>query len=1015
MSRLVFIFLCFLQLSAFTFAANRVTVDELSKLIASSKGDQDSKIAGHLSTIELSERLNAAKLASMEAALPGPESRRALVMLADQATFLAPPASEIPNNPIPGFAEQRAMIAKTIEYVRVMQVRLPDLFANRDTIYFEDTPPGLKAGSTNGFNPAQPLHPVSRTAVTVLYRDGQDFVQLQGKEQPATSLATKGLASFGEFGPILSTVLVDLPHGKLAWSHWEQGTKKPIAVFGFSVSKISSHYAVRFCCVGAQPFQQFSAYHGEMSINPDDGTILRLTLLADLAPDDPITKADVMVEYGPVELGGRTFFCPRKSISVSCAMDQAAQRGAMSNGTGTVDYRALAIAEAPKQTMVNEVVFDHYHLFQSESRVVTAENSAPAPAADTAETAAAASNITAPRASAAPPADADRMPAVSYATNTPSTEAVASAAPAPSASTVPPAPATLELRITPQQTPTIPDAALNEAKFSLHVITRSVEVSVAAFDKKGQPVTDLKPEDFEIYDGGRKQTVHSFERPVSHAPPLPAAVAAPQFGNEYSNRGGASLEAAGKVSTGSRTIIFFDATSLQFNDLANARQQVLKILGTLPASEPVGLYVRIGFGFRVLLEATTDRAVLTAALSAWKPDARDLARAQEAEQRNRQQFDSLRNPNSVMFTYAMVGGSGGGPMGGSDPKLYNLGEEPAREALSVLIAVAAHMGAIPGHKNLVWLASDNVLADWSDQSADGDEGRMGPNGIGKFSIPTQEALNNAHVSLYAFDASQLETAATDASLQNDGVQLDPSVKDNFPEFKAPPGGRSFTQLRTATHTVQIAMQQLAESTGGRAFGRSSNVISNLNRVIDDSQAIYQLSFSPDTQPDDKYHQIKVMVSSRRDITLRYRTGYLYSKEPATLKERFTQVLWQPFDASEISITARRAPASGGAAVTLRIAANDVGLMQSGDRWNGKLNVFLVQRDDTGAGAFVKEQTLTLDLSAATRQKFLSEGIPFEQYLDAKQNAANVRLIVVDENSGRIGSITLPVAEQSASN
>jgi hypothetical protein len=35
------------------------------------------------------------------------------------------------------------------------------------------------------------------------------------------------------------------------------------------------------------------------------------------------------------------------------------------------------------------------------------------------------------------------------------------------------------------------------------------------------------------------------------------------------------------------------------------------------------------------------------------------------------------------------------------------------------------------------------------------------------------------------------------------------------------------------------------------------LLANLNRVIEDSSAVYLLSFAPDTQPDDKYHQLKV--------------------------------------------------------------------------------------------------------------------------------------------------------------
>ena len=1017
------------QLSIPLFASDHLTVEQLTKLVAASKTERDSKIAGRLAMMELTERLSAAKLADLESALPGPESRRALVALADKATFLAPPQAELPNLPAPSLEEQREITGKAIEYVKTTLHRLPNLIARRDTIRFEDSPAVLRSGGVTSpsgiFVPAQPIHPTGRYSKSVAYRDGEEIDQASGDSKSTASAGLTGLNSVGEFGPVLSAVFGDLPQGKLTWSRWEQNASAPEAVFSFEVPKEASHYEVRFCCIDGAEFRQFVAYHGEITIAPADGTILRLTLITNMRKYDPIKKANLMVEYGPVELGNQKFYCPTRSISVIVAPVQTNIRRALPGGPtvqttrGSVQIQADISnpSEAPPQTLLNEVVFDQYHLFASEARVLATDNTAPE-----------SSPVANPEAAPGPVrgANEDAVRSASNAGSAAQSDVAVSAAPgsvapapaaAPAVASAPVAaePAIPEMTVTAQQAPALPTAAPGGTGFSFRVSSRIVEASVSAFDKKGHPVTDLAREDFEIYDNGRKLSLRSFGRASAASGSAPDA-SKPEEPLEYSNRADASgraVEVSGKVPAGSTTIIFFDATSLDFNDLIHAREQVLKIAGTLSASEPVGLYVRIGFGFRVLIEATTDRTALTAALREWKPDARDLARAREAETRNRQQFDSLRNPNSVNSTYASVGSPGGGPMMDMDPRLYNLGEDPTREALSVLVAVATHMGAIPGHKNLVWIASDNVLADWTDQSADGDAGRMGPNSIGAYSIRTQEALNNAHVSLYPFDASQLETDATDASLQNDGVQLDASVKDNFPGYKAPPGGRSMSQMRQQTHPVQAAMQQLAQSTGGRSYGRSSNVVANLSRVIEDSKAIYLLSFSPDTQPDDKYHQLKVSVPGRRDITLRYRTGYLYSKEPASLKERFAQALWQPFDGSEIALTARRSPATGGATVALKIAATDVGLTQIGDRWTGKLGIFLVQRDDTGAGARVKEQALALNLSQASYERMQRDGIPFDQYLDKKQSAEAVRIIVVDENTGRIGSITLPAETQRA--
>jgi VWFA-related protein len=53
-----------------------------------------------------------------------------------------------------------------------------------------------------------------------------------------------------------------------------------------------------------------------------------------------------------------------------------------------------------------------------------------------------------------------------------------------------------------------------------------VQVDVAVTDKKGRPVTDLKPGDFEIYESGRRQQITNF----SHVSPEPTEASAPSAG-----------------------------------------------------------------------------------------------------------------------------------------------------------------------------------------------------------------------------------------------------------------------------------------------------------------------------------------------------------------------------------------------------------------------------------------------------------------------------------------------------
>ena len=69
-------------------------------------------------------------------------------------------------------------------------------------------------------------------------------------------------------------------------------------------------------------------------------------------------KANIVVEYGAVELGGRTYICPLKGIALSLASERQPLLGAQEE-----DF-------PPLQTSLNDVAFEQYHLFRADSHVV---------------------------------------------------------------------------------------------------------------------------------------------------------------------------------------------------------------------------------------------------------------------------------------------------------------------------------------------------------------------------------------------------------------------------------------------------------------------------------------------------------------------------------------------------------------------------------------------------------------------------------------------------------------------
>jgi len=348
------------------FAAKRVTVDQLEQILSAAHGKKDARTAEAIYGLELTERLSAARLASELALLPGPASRQALRSLADVSEFLDLPAADLPPTPPLDRESEIALWKMTLENAGKTISRLPNFFATRETTHFVDTPSEPPHSTVDSIRYA-PLHQVGGENETVLYRNGHEFLENKGSKSANLDPNNFGLSTEGEFGPILQTVLADSGHGKVFWSHWEQGPKGQIAVFRYTVAKPESHYTVNF--PGPRQNKQYiSPYHGEVGIDPADGSILRLTMEADLSPNDPVTKADVLMNYGPVEIGGSTYICPLNSVALTLVHEVR-----VNSNPYAEDQQQLG----PLQTLVNDVVFRNYHLFRAEMRIITDDASQP--------------------------------------------------------------------------------------------------------------------------------------------------------------------------------------------------------------------------------------------------------------------------------------------------------------------------------------------------------------------------------------------------------------------------------------------------------------------------------------------------------------------------------------------------------------------------------------------------------------------------------------------------------------
>src|SRR5258708_3724241 len=140
------------------------------------------------------------------------------------------------------------------------------------------------------------------------------------------------------------------------------------------------------------------------------------------------------------------------------------------------------------------------------------------------------------------------------------------------------------------------------------ISTNLIQIDVSATDKSGKVVTDLKPEEVEIYENGQKQKISHFsfvssvktvvEKPNptdKNAPPVPQAVLRPEQIR--------------------RTVaLVVDDLSLSFESAYYTRRALKKFVDEQMQDGDLVAIIRTGAGIGALQQFTSDKRILYAAI-----------------------------------------------------------------------------------------------------------------------------------------------------------------------------------------------------------------------------------------------------------------------------------------------------------------------------------------------------------------------------------------------------------------
>lgn len=397
----------------------------------------------------------------------------------------------------------------------------------------------------------------------------------------------------------------------------------------------------------------------------------------------------------------------------------------------------------------------------------------------------------------------------------------------------------------PAPTPT-PQADTDVVKIS----TNLIQVDVTVTDSNGRIVTDLKPEEVEIYENGKKQTVTNFSfvssnKPVTGQPTGPTKtvdkIPVPQ-----------PQAIVPLQSSIRRTMaIVIDDLSMSWESVAFTKEALKKFVAEQIQDGDLVAILRTGGSIGTLQRFTTDKNVLYAAINKVKYNPMGTGGVTAFE------------PLEPTGTQTLNSGMGGLP-GDADAQTetFLASAQSRRSAifasgtLGALSYVVAGMKELPGRKSVV-LFSDGF--DLFERDRDGSPS-TGLTMLGVRKLI--EEANRAAVVFYPIDPRGLQVGLMQAA-------------DNTRSMRPSEIQSAMTARRQRVFDSQNGVNFLARETGGFATFNNNNLYGGMRRALED-QSYYLVGYVPDSDTFDaatsKFNKLDVKVL-RKGAEVRYRSGF----------------------------------------------------------------------------------------------------------------------------------------------
>lgn len=541
-----------------------------------------------------------------------------------------------------------------------------------------------------------------------------------------------------------------------------------------------------------------------------------------------------------------------------------------------------------------------------------------------------------------------------------------------------------DLKVHPVPTPTPEN--LEVVKIS----TNLIQIDVTVTDAKGKIVTDLKPDEIEIYENGEKQKITNFSFVSSSkdiaVKPKPSGITDAPV-----------PQAALRPEQIRRTIaLVVDDLSLSFESAYQTRRSLKKFVDEQMQDGDLVAIVRTGAGIGALQQFTSDKRILYAAIEKvkWNPTGSGGVSA----------FAPIETPAEADVEAGTDTESTDEPAAtsGTGQSLEDFRSSVfATGTLGALKYIVTGMSQLPGRKSVI-MFSDGFKLMETDA-----EGNQTSSRVLDFLRELVDVANRSSVVFYTVDARGLVATGLTAADASPGAN---------PEALTAAISARNAQLSD----TQEGLSYLADETGGFSVRNNNDLSGGVQRVLED-QSYYLVGYEPDTDTFDAakrvYNQLTVKVL-RKGTSVRYRSGFFNVAEksvaavPAALPPvaQLEAALVSPFAVNGVGLRLNALFGSDdktGAYVRslLHINANDLKFTDEKDGTKrASFDVLAMSFGDNGQIVDQLARGYSLSLKPESYKKVAEEGFVYSFVFPVKKAGAyQYRVAIRDSGGGKVGS------------